>query len=140
MDQLSLFEQLTIGEKEQPKEKVDEKKLSKVYYTISEVAKLFEVNTSLLRFWEKEFPKQLGKIKKNKKGDRYYNKENIKQLNLIFYLLKERRLTIEGARQLLKDKKKSVQSDMSVIDNLQKIKGFLVDLKAALKEKKNNNV
>ncbi len=140
MDQLSLFEQLTIGEKEQPKEKVDEKALSKVYYTISEVAKMYEVNTSLLRFWEKEFPKQLGKIKKNKKGDRYYNKENIKQLNLIFYLLKERRLTIEGARKLLKDKKKSTQSDMSVIENLQKIKGFMLDLKTALKEKKNNNV
>jgi DNA-binding transcriptional MerR regulator len=140
MDQLSLFEQLTIGEKEPPKEKVNEKDLSKVYYTISEVAGMYEVNTSLLRFWEKEFPKELGKIKKNKKGDRYYNKENIKQLNLIFYLLKERRLTIEGAKKLMKNKKQSAQSDMSVIENLQKIKGFLVDLKAALKEKKNNNI
>ena len=116
-----------------PKDKVDEKSLEKVYYTISEVAKMFDVNASLLRFWEKEF-KQLGKIKKNKKGDRYYNKHNIRHLNIIYYLLKEQKMTIAGAREMMKNKRKSTVAQFDMVENLQKIRGFLVDLKTALKE------
>jgi DNA-binding transcriptional MerR regulator len=137
MDQLSLFDQLKIGEHKDLKEKVDEKSLTKIYYTISEVAKMFDVNASLLRFWEKEFPKEIGVIKKNQKGDRYYSKDNIKQLNLLFYLLKERRLTIEGAKQTIKENKKSAHNSLNVVENLQIIRSFLVDLKTALKEKDN---
>jgi len=133
-NQLALFQKLKVGEHQNVQEKVDERKLSKVYYTISEVAKMFDVNASLLRFWEKEFPKQLKKIKKNKKGDRYYNKANIKELNNIYYLLKERKLTIDGARDLLKKSNKSVQSEVALIENLQKVRSFLVELKASLKE------
>ena len=114
-------------------DKVDEKELTKVYYTISEVAKMFGVNASLLRFWEKEF-KELGKIKKNKKGDRYYNKHNIRSLNIIYYLLKEQKMTIAGARAMIKNKRKSTVAQFDMVDNLQKIRGFLVDLKTALKE------
>jgi DNA-binding transcriptional MerR regulator len=119
---------------EKSQDKVDEKKLSKVYYTISEVAKMFDVNASLLRFWEKEF-KELGKIKKNKKGDRYYNKHNIRSLNIIYYLLKERKMTIAGARNMIKNKRKSTVAEFDMVDNLQKVRGFLVDLKTALQEK-----
>lgn len=114
-------------------DKVNEQELTKVYYTISEVAKLFSVNASLLRFWEKEF-KELGRIKKNKKGDRYYNKHNIRSLNVIYYLLKERKMTIAGARNMIKNKRKSTVAEFDMVENLQKIRGFLVDLKSALKE------
>jgi len=114
-------------------DKVDEKSLQKVYYTISEVAKMFDVNASLLRYWEKEF-KELGKIKKNKKGDRYYNKHNIRSLNIIYYLLKEQKMTIAGARNMIKNKRKSTVAQFDMVENLQKIRGFLVDLKIALKE------
>ncbi len=114
-------------------DKVDEKELTKVYYTISEVAKMFDVNASLLRFWEKEF-KELGKIKKNKKGDRYYNKHNIRSLNIIYYLLKEQKMTIAGARNMIKNKRKSTVAQFDMVENLQKIRGFLVNLKTALKE------
>lgn len=112
-------------------DKVNEDSLTKVYYTISEVAKMFEVNPSLLRFWEKEF-KQLGKIKKNKKGDRYYNKHNIRHLNVIYYLLKEQKMTIAGAREMMKNKRKSAVSQFDMVENLQRIKGFLLDLKKSL--------
>jgi DNA-binding transcriptional MerR regulator len=114
-------------------DKVDDKELTKVYYTISEVAKMFDVNASLLRFWEKEF-KELGKIKKNKKGDRYYNKHNIRSLNIIYYLLKEQKMTIAGARNMIKNKRKSTVAQFDMVENLQKVRGFLVDLKTALKE------
>ena len=114
-------------------DKVDEKELTKVYYTISEVAKMFGVNASLLRFWEKEF-KQLGKIKKNKKGDRYYNKMNIRALNIIYYLLKEQKMTIAGAREMMKNKRKSTVAQFDIVENLQQVRGFLVDLKTSLQE------
>ena len=96
---------------------------------------MFDVNASLLRFWEKEF-KQLGRIKKNKKGDRYYNKENIRHLNIIYYLLKEQKMTIAGARDMIKNKRKSTVAQFDMVENLQKIRSFLVDLKTALKEEK----
>lgn len=118
-------------ETESPQHKVDEKELTKVYYTISEVAKMFDVNASLLRFWEKEFS-QLGKIKKNKKGDRYYNKMNIRALNIIYYLLKEQKMTIAGAREMMKHKRKSTIAKYDVVENLQQVRSFLVDLKTAL--------
>ncbi len=115
-------------------DKVNTQDLQKVYYTITEVAKMFDVNASLLRFWEKEF-RQLGKIKKNKKGDRYYNKENIRHLNIIYYLLREQKMTIAGARDMIKNKRKSTAAQFDLVENLQKIKGFLVDLKTELEAK-----
>ena len=89
MEQLSLFDQIKHLQQDDRKIVVEESKLQKVYYTISEVADMFQVNASLLRFWEKEFPQQLGHVKKNKKGDRYYNKKDITHVNLLFHLVKE---------------------------------------------------
>ena len=74
----------------------------KLYYSISEVAKMFDVNESLLRFWEKEFP--IIKPKKNAKGTRQYRKEDIENIRLIYHLVKEKGMTLLGARQKLKDK------------------------------------
>ena len=129
MQQLSLFEQMQLLQEDKQEIVIDESKLTKVYYTITEIAEMFHVNASLLRFWEKEFPQQLAHVKKNKKGDRYYNKQDISQLKLIFHLVKERRMTLEGAREYLKNNKKKVKDDKTLVENLQKIRSFLVDLK-----------
>lgn len=129
MQQLSLFEQMKSLQEDKREIVVDTNKLSKVYYTITEVAELFHVNASLLRFWEKEFPVQLGHLKKNKKGDRFYNKQDIEKLKLIFHLVKEKRLTLEGARAHLKDQKKKAKDEFSLIENLEQVRGFLVELK-----------
>ncbi|HNB81495.1 MAG TPA: MerR family transcriptional regulator [Chitinophagaceae bacterium] len=131
-NQLSLFEQMQRLQEDQRKVEVDEQNLTKVYYTISEVAEMFLVNPSLLRFWEKEFPTQLANIKKNKKGDRYYNKQDIGKLKLIFHLVKEKRMTLEGAREHLKNNRKKVKEDMQLIENLTKVRAFLVDLKKSI--------
>lgn len=129
MQQLSLFEQMQLLQQDKQEIVIDEARLNKVYYTITEVADMFHVNASLLRFWEKEFPQQLANVKKNKKGDRYYNKQDITQLKLIFHLVKERRMTLEGAREYLRNNKKKVKDDKTLVENLQKIRSFLVDLK-----------
>jgi DNA-binding transcriptional MerR regulator len=135
MQQLSLFEQMQALQEDATPVEVDETKLSKVYYTITEVSEMFHVNASLLRFWEKEFPKQLAGVKKNKKGDRYYNKQDIANLKLLFHLVKEKRMTLEGAREHLKNNKKKVKDDKSLVENLEKIRTFLLDLKSQLNSK-----
>lgn len=126
--QLQLFD---LGDPAPKKEKKEVKTtgLSKVYYTITEVAAMLDVNASLLRFWEKEFPVQLGKLKKNKKGDRYYTKEDIDKVKSIFHLTKEKGMTLQGARDYLKNTRRKVQDDKTLIENLMSIKEFLLDLK-----------
>ncbi len=126
MDQLSLFEQL------EGSQTPNLSGLTKVYYSITEVAAMFQVNASMLRFWEKEFPTLLGNIKKNKKGDRYYNIENINNLKIIFHLVKEKKMTLEGAREYLKDSRNKVKDDMGMLAILNEIKLFLTSLKKSL--------
>ena len=75
----------------------------KLYYSIGEIAEMFEVNASLIRFWEKEFP--ILKPKKNRKGNRLFTTKDIDNLKLIYHLVKERGFTLEGARKKLKDNK-----------------------------------
>lgn len=130
-NQLSLFDAPPPEEviKKVKKPDINLSELTKVYYTITEVADMFQVNASLLRFWEKEFPAQLAKVKKNKKGDRYYNKEDIETLKLIFYVVKEKRMTLEGARTFLKNNKRKIKDDKTILENLARIKEFLLDLK-----------
>ena len=132
MIQLSLFEQMQQLQVPKKDTNVNVRTLTKVYYTITEVADMFHVNASLLRFWEKEFPTQLSQIKKNKKGDRYYNKKNIETLNLLFYLIKEKKMTLEGAREHLKNNKKNVTGDIDLIKNLETVKAFLYEIKNSL--------
>ncbi len=74
-----------------------ERKIEKVYYTIGEVAEMFDVNTSLIRFWEKEF--DIIKPKKNKKGNRLFTKQDIDNLHIIYHLVKERGMTLKGAKE-----------------------------------------
>ena len=80
-----------------------EKKVEKLFYSIGEVADMFGVNTSLIRFWEKNF--DLIKPKKNKKGNRLFTKKDINNFKLIYHLVKEQRLTLEGARLKLAENK-----------------------------------
>jgi DNA-binding transcriptional MerR regulator len=102
----------------------------KRYYGIGEVAKAFDVNTSLIRFWEKEF--DILKPKKNAKGNRKFTPEDIKNLQLIFHLVKERGFTLEGAKTHLKEEKKKTLSNFEVIQKLQKIKAELQKIKEQL--------
>ncbi|MGL6268693.1 MAG: MerR family transcriptional regulator [Chitinophagaceae bacterium] len=102
---------------------------TKQYYGIGEVAAMFQVNASLLRYWESEF--NILKLRKNKKGDRFFKPEDIKNLQLIHHLLRERKYTIEGARDFMKKSKKH-NKQFETIESLKKIKSFLLEMKAGL--------
>jgi DNA-binding transcriptional MerR regulator len=107
----------------------DEQLFSKQYYGIGEVAAMFRVNASLLRFWEAEF--DILKPRKNKKGDRFFRPEDIKNLQLIHHLLRERKYTIEGARDFLRKSGKR-KEQFEAVESLKKIRAFLLELKAGL--------
>ena len=107
----------------------DEVLFEKMYYTIGTVAEMFKVNQSLVRFWENEF--DILKPKKNGKGDRLFRPEDVKNLKLIYHLLRERKYTIEGAKDFLKHNKKAEQR-FAMVESLKKIKSFLNELKANL--------
>jgi len=102
----------------------------KRYYGIGEVAKAFGVNTSLIRFWEKEFDAL--QPKKNAKGNRKFTPEDIKNLKLIYHLVKERGFTLEGAKIHLKEEKHKTLSKFDVIEKLQKVRAELVKIKNQL--------
>ncbi len=102
---------------------------AKQYYGIGEVAGMFQVNASLLRYWESEF--DILKPRKNKKGDRFFRPDDIKNLQLIHHLLRERKYTIEGAKDFLKNSKKSARQ-FEAIESLKKIKSFLLEMRAGL--------
>ncbi len=102
-------------------------KIEKVYYTIGEVAELFEVNASLIRFWESEF--DLLKPQKNKKGNRLFTKDDINIIRIIYHLVKEKGYTLQGARERMKLNREDVEKQVEIIDSLQKIKSFLLELK-----------
>ncbi len=98
----------------------------KQYYSIGDVAAMFKENTSLIRYWENEF--DILKPKKNKKGDRYFRPEDVKNLKMIYHLLRERKYTIEGAKEFLKNNKAAGEKHQ-MIESLEKIKLFLLELK-----------
>jgi DNA-binding transcriptional MerR regulator len=102
----------------------------KLYYSIGEVARMFSVNTSLIRFWEKEF--EIIKPFKNKKGDRFFTKADIDNFHIIFHLVKERGYTLQGAREKLKQNKDDVIDNTEIVKTLQKMKDFLLEIKDGL--------
>ena len=102
----------------------------KRYYNIGEVAKAFDVNTSLIRFWEKEF--DVIKPKKNAKGNRKFTPEDIKNLQFIFHLVKERGFTLEGAKTHLKEEKQKSLNNFQIINKLEGIKDQLIKIKTQL--------
>ncbi|HBT09095.1 MULTISPECIES: MerR family transcriptional regulator [Leeuwenhoekiella] len=102
----------------------------KLYYSIGEVADAFGVNASLIRFWEKEF--DVIKPKKNAKGNRKFTPEDIKNLELIYHLVKERGFTLEGAKTHLKEHKQETLNKFDLIRKLENIKAQLQQLKDQL--------
>ncbi|MFH6603588.1 MerR family transcriptional regulator [Maribacter algicola] len=102
----------------------------KRYYGIGEVAKAFGVNTSLIRFWEKEFDAL--KPKKNAKGNRKFTPEDIKNLQFIYHLVKERGFTLEGAKTHLKENRQKTLSNFDIIQKLEKVKTELMKIKEQL--------
>lgn len=102
----------------------------KRYYKIGEVAKAFGVNTSLIRFWENEF--DVLKPKKNKKGNRLFTPEDLKNLNMIYFLVKEKGFTLEGAKNKLKENPDDIYSKHKIITRLEGIKNELIDIKNQL--------
>jgi DNA-binding transcriptional MerR regulator len=107
-----------------------EKEIEKVYYTIGEVAKMFNVNTSLIRFWEKEF--DIITPQKNKKGNRLFTKEDVDNFYIIFHLVKERGYTLQGAKEKLKENKEETIHNIEMVKSLNKIKNFLLEIKEGL--------
>ena len=99
----------------------------KQYYSITEVAEWFHVNASLLRFWEREF--DILRPRKNRKGDRLFRPEDIKNLRIIYYLLRQQKYSIEGAKQFLKDNKKKAEMQTQVVEALTKFRSFLLELR-----------
>ena len=102
----------------------------KRYYGIGEVAQAFGVNTSLVRFWEKEF--DVLKPKKNAKGNRKFTPEDIKNLQIIYHLVKERGFTLEGAKVHLREGKQKTLSKYDIIQKLEKVKSELLKIKDQL--------
>lgn len=105
-------------------------KIEKVFYSIGEVADLFGVNTSKIRFWENEF--DILKPHKNNKGNRMFTPEDIENLKLINHLLKERGMTIKGAQKKLKENKEDTLQNFEVVSRLQEIRQMLVEIKDEL--------
>ena len=104
----------------------------KIYYSISEVAKYLNVNSSLIRFWEKEF--EIIKPKKNSRGNRVFTKNDLDNLSLIHHLLKEKKYTIKGAKKRIRENKEGVNKNFEIIKNLQNIRGKLSQIRDELKK------
>lgn len=107
-----------------------EKQPLKVYYSIGEVADMFGVNTSLIRFWEKEF--DVIKPHKNKKGNRQFTKADIDNFHLIYHLVKEKGMTLKGAQMKLRESKVETEVNFEVVKRLKAIKEELIEIKSQL--------
>ncbi|MDR1417492.1 MAG: MerR family transcriptional regulator [Prevotellaceae bacterium] len=105
-------------------------KIEKIYFSIGEVAKMFTVNTSLIRFWEREF--DIIKPHKNKKGNRLFTQKDVDNFRIIYHLVKEEGLTLDGARKRLKNKKTDEEMNLEIVKSLESIKDMLLDVKDSL--------
>lgn len=102
-------------------------RIEKVFYSISEVADMFGVNQSNIRFWENEF--DILKPHKNAKGNRMFTPEDIENLKIIYHLLREKGMTIKGAKKKLKENKEDTVQNIEVISRLQEIRQTLVEIR-----------
>jgi DNA-binding transcriptional MerR regulator len=107
-----------------------EKEIEKLYYSIGEVAEIFSVAPSLIRFWESEF--DLIKPKKNRKGNRQFTREDIDNVRTIYHLVKEKGFTLQGAKEMLRNDSQAVKDKMEMLDSLRSVRSFLVELKEKL--------
>ncbi len=102
-------------------------KIEKIFYSIGEVAEMFGVNASNIRFWENNF--DILKPQKNAKGNRMFTKEDIENMKIIYHLLRERGMTIRGAQMKLKDNKEDTINNIEVVNRLKEIRQMLTDIK-----------
>jgi len=107
-----------------------QQKAEKLYFSIGEVAQQFGLNESTLRFWEKEFDEI--SPRKTKKGTRYYRQEDIEQIRLIHHLVKERGMTLSGARRKLKENRETTVRILEISDRLRGVRAALVSMIEAL--------
>ena len=107
-----------------------EKQIEKLFYPIGEVAQMFEVSVSSIRYWEKEF--DILKPKKNKKGNRMFTKKDVDNLKIIYHLTKERGFTLEGAKKKLRENKVDTIDNVEIINHLKSIRQFLVEFREEL--------
>jgi DNA-binding transcriptional MerR regulator len=108
-----------------------EKEIEKLYFSIGEVAEMFSVAPSLIRFWESEF--DLIKPKKNRKGNRQFTKEDIDNVRTIYHLVKEKGFTLQGAKEMLRNDSQAVRDKMEMIESLRRVKNFMTELKEKLR-------
>ena len=104
--------------------------ISKLYYSMGEVTKMFDVNASQIRYYEREF--DVLKPKKNKKGNRLFTADDIENLKIIFSLVKDKGYTLQGARDYLKTNKTEARENQRVLDSLERLKAFLIDVRKSL--------
>ena len=107
-----------------------EKQIEKLFYPIGEIAQMFEVSVSSIRYWEKEF--DVLKPKKNKKGNRMFTKKDVDNLKIIYHLTKERGFTLEGAKKKLRENKADTIDNVEIINHLKSIRQFLVEFREEL--------
>jgi len=105
---------------------------SKLYYKIGEVADMFNVNATLIRFWEKKF--DVIKPRKNAKGNRFFTQQDIDNFALIYHYVKERRMTLEGASQKIKENRDDVEHNFQIVQSLKKIRAMLQEIKENIGE------
>jgi Predicted transcriptional regulators len=109
---------------------VKKKPIEKIYYSIGEVSRMFDVNASLIRFWEKEF--DIIQPHRNKKGNRMFTKEDVDNFHIIYHLVKERGFTLQGAKDKLNENKTDTIDNLEIIKSLTQIKKFLLEIKKDL--------
>jgi DNA-binding transcriptional MerR regulator len=107
-----------------------EKDIEKLYFSIGEVADMFKVAPSLIRFWQTEF--DIINPKKNRKGNRQFTKEDIENLKIVYHLVKEKGYTLQGAKEIIKNGKGKAMDNLEMIKSLEKVKNFLLELKKNL--------
>jgi DNA-binding transcriptional MerR regulator len=108
-----------------------EKEIEKIYYSIGEVAEMFNVAPSLIRFWESEF--ELIQPKKNRKGNRQFTKEDIDNVRTIYHLVKEKGFTLQGAKEMLRNDSQAVKDKMEMISSLKRVRQFLTEVREKLR-------
>lgn len=111
--------------------KAEKQKLTKIYYSMGEVAEMFDVNTTLIRFWESKF--DVLKPHRNKKGNRLFTPEDVETLKLIYHLVKEKGMTLAGAQKRIKENREGIERNMDIIEKLQNIKAVLLEIKQEMK-------
>jgi DNA-binding transcriptional MerR regulator len=107
-----------------------DREIEKLYYTMGEVTQLFDVNASQIRYYEREF--EILQPKKNKKGNRLFSPEDVENLKIIFSLLKDKGFTLQGAKEYLRTNKTEVKENQKVIESLERLKQFLLEVKEKL--------